>query len=110
MTIRIKAADLHQRVGDVLAQIQYTGEPVIIERRGKPVAAFVSIKDFEQMPRTVASSARKQSKEERRAALRRSAALRALIKKRRRGKPLPDSAQIIRELREERARHVAGLR
>ncbi len=38
MTTRIKAAELHQRVGDVLAQIRYTSERVIIERRGKPVA------------------------------------------------------------------------
>lgn len=107
MTTRIKAAELHQRVGDVLAQIQYTGEPVIIERRGKPVAAFVSIHHFEQLPKPVTAMPRKQTKEERRAALGRATAVQKMILAQRKGKRVPDSAKVIRKLREERARHVA---
>ncbi len=110
MTTRIKAAELHQRVGDVLAQIQYTGEPVIIERRGKPVAAFVSIQQFEQLPHTVTAPPRKQTKEERRAALKRAATVQKMILAQRKGKRVPDSSKTIRKLREERARHVANSR
>ncbi len=110
MTIRINASELHQKVGEVLAQIRYGGKRVIIERRGEPVAAVISLEDLEQLQNFGSPAPRSQSKKEQLAALERSAALRELIKKRRRGKPLPDSAETIRNLREERSRHVAGLR
>jgi len=103
------AADLHQRVGDILAQIRYRGARFIIERRGTPVAAVVSMQDLAQLQQVSTSVAQSPSKAQRRAALERSAALRRLILARRQGKRL-NSAQLIREMREERARHVAGLR
>ncbi len=113
MTTRIKAAELHQRVGDILAQIRYTGEQVIIERRGKPVAAIISIADLERLQ---ASSLevrpngiyRKRTLEEVTASLDRAAALQRLMLARRKGKRLPNSANAIRQMREERARRVAG--
>jgi prevent-host-death family protein len=106
MTIRINASELHQRVGDILAQIRYTGERVIIERRGKPVAAVISIEELEQL----GPPKRRRSRAERRATLARAAALRNLISIERKGKPLPNSVEVIRQIREERTRHVAGGR
>ncbi len=113
MTTRIKAAELHQRVGDVLAQIRYTGERVIIERRGKPVAAIIPMEDLERLQASsVQSNAsgayRPRTVEEVKASLARSAALHQLMLAERKGNRLPDSAKAIRQMREERARRVAG--
>ncbi len=49
MINRINAAELHQRVGEILAKIRYTGDRYIIERRGGPVAAVKSIEDLERL-------------------------------------------------------------
>ena len=113
MTTRIKAAELHQRVGDVLAQIRYTGERVIIERRGKPVAAIISMEDLERLQASSNQASptgeyRKRTRQEQLATLERASAVRRLIAAERKGEPLPDSAKIIRQMREERARRVAG--
>ena len=110
MSIRINAADLHQRVGEILAKIRYTGDRFIIERRGTPIAAVVSIRDLEQLQSLGGAQAALRSRGERLAALDRAAAVRRLILTQRRGRALPSSANAIRQLREERDRHVTGLR
>jgi prevent-host-death family protein len=110
MLNRINAAELHQRVGEILAKIRYTGSRYIIERRGIPVAAVVSIEDLERLQRLGATPPRAQSVEDQIAALERAAAVRRLILTQRHGKLMPSSAETIRRLREERTRHVAGLR
>lgn len=113
MTIRINASELHQRVGDILARIRYTGERVIIERRGKPVAAVVSIEDLERLQANSLDTSsnriyRKRTLEEVTASLERAASLQRLMLARRKGKRLPNSANAIRQIREERTRRVAG--
>ena len=110
MVTRIHAADLHQRVGEVLSKIRYAGERFIIERRGTPVAAVVSIEDLKRLETLSGAPPSLRGKQERIAALERAAAVRQLILAQRRGRPLPPSADTIRALREERARGVAGLR
>jgi prevent-host-death family protein len=109
MAMRINAADLHQKVGEVLAKIRYSGARYIVERRGVPVAAVVSIKDLTRLESWSASAPATPSVEERLAALERAAAVRRLILKQRRGKWVPDSAKLVRQLRGERGHHVADL-
>ncbi len=109
MTTRINAADLHQRVGEILAKIRYTGDRYIIERRGVPVAAVVSMEDLERLQSLGISSVPAQNMQERLAALDRAAAVRRLILAQRRGKLMPSSAETIRQLREEHTRRVSGL-
>ncbi len=108
MTIKISAADLHLKVGQVISRIQYAGERFIIERRGVPVAAVVSIEDLERLERGEVEQHR--STVERMAALRMADMSRQMILAERKGVPLPDSADLIRELREERDLEVSGLR
>lgn len=108
MTQRINAADLHQRIGEIIGLVRVTGERFLIERRGKPVAAVISVKDLERLQNMAGRPRRQRSRAEQITALNRAAAVRQLIAAERNGKKLPDSAQIIREMREERARHVAG--
>lgn len=110
MTIRITAAELHQRVGDILARIRYTGERVVIERPGKPIAAVVSIEDLERLQSTVGTTQRRRSPAEQRATLARAAAVRQMIAVERKGKRKTDSVETIRELREERMKRVTGHR
>jgi len=109
MLIRVNAADLHQRVGEILAKIRYAGDRFIIERRGVPVAAMVSIQDLERLETLAGVPPVQRSVEERVAALERAAAVRRMILTQRGGKLLPSSAEAIRDLREERTRAVAGL-
>jgi prevent-host-death family protein len=43
----ISVMELRDRVGDTLNRVSYAGERFIIERRGKPVAAIISIELLE---------------------------------------------------------------
>ena len=108
MSIRISAADLHLKVGQVISRIQYAGERFIIERRGVPVAAVVSIEDLYRLER--GELERYPTRAERMAALRMADMSRQMILAERNGVPLPDSVDLIRELREDRDLEVSDLR
>lgn len=105
----INASELHQRVGEIIAKIRYSGERFVIERRGVPVAAVVSMQDLDSLQAANAARRAPRTAEERMAALGRAAAVRRLILAQRKGKPLPSSAEMIRQLREERTRDLTGL-
>ena len=100
MATHISAADLHLKVGEILARIRYTGERFIIERRGVPVAAIISINDLETL--STEQTQGRFTKEQCLAALAQADAVRLLILEERKGVPLPDSATRLNELREER--------
>jgi prevent-host-death family protein len=51
MTMRVGATELRNKIGDLLARIRYAQERFIIEHRGEPVAAVISIKDLEELER-----------------------------------------------------------
>jgi prevent-host-death family protein len=44
-------ADFRDNLSDLLNRVAYVGERVVLERRGKPVAALVSIDDLELLER-----------------------------------------------------------
>ena len=46
MTARIGATALRNQIGDLLARVIYRKERVIVERRGKPVAALIPLEDL----------------------------------------------------------------
>ena len=54
---RVGAMELRNRIGDVLNRVLYKGERFVIERRGKPVAAIVSIDELEKLERLGKTSA-----------------------------------------------------
>ena len=41
------SGELRQKLHDFLSRAEYSGERVIVTRHGKPVAAIVSIEDYE---------------------------------------------------------------
>ena len=50
MTVtRLSAMDLRHNIGDMTSRVLYAGERFIIEKRGKPVMAIVSIEDLERL-------------------------------------------------------------
>ncbi len=60
MAKRISAAQAKAHLSDLMAQVGYGGEHYVIERRGKPLAALVSIADLEWLQQGRASAARPQ--------------------------------------------------
>jgi PHD/YefM family antitoxin component YafN of YafNO toxin-antitoxin module len=51
MTEKVSTIDVRQRIGDMLNRIALRHDDFIIERKGKPLAALVSIERLEQMRR-----------------------------------------------------------
>ncbi len=49
MTIRISVREARNHFFDLLGQVHYGGQSVIIERAGKPMAAVVSVELFERL-------------------------------------------------------------
>jgi prevent-host-death family protein len=48
LTRRISAKDARNNFGDLLGQVRYSGEPVIVEKQGRPFAVLISPEDFER--------------------------------------------------------------
>ena len=57
MTKRISAAQAKAHLSELMAQVAYGGEHYVIERRGKPLAALVSVDDLERLEQGRATSA-----------------------------------------------------
>jgi len=50
MTVaRIRASEVRNRIGDILARVRYGREHVVVERRGQPVAAIIGIEEYDQL-------------------------------------------------------------
>ena len=60
MAKRISAAQAKARFSSLLAEVAYSGQHIIIERRGKPFAALVSVEDLEQLEQYRANAAKPQ--------------------------------------------------
>ena len=50
MTIaRIRASEVRNQIGDILARVRYGREHVVVERRGQPVAAIIGIEEYDRL-------------------------------------------------------------
>jgi prevent-host-death family protein len=49
MTKKIGVAEVKKQFSAVISEVSLKGEQFIIERKGKPMAAMVSVKDLERM-------------------------------------------------------------
>ena len=56
MARRMSVHEARANFSDVLGSVYHTGEPVIVERRGKPVAVLVSPEQFQQLSPDSASA------------------------------------------------------
>ena len=104
----MNVVEARRSFSEVMARVAYAGQRVVIERKGRPMMALISIADlhrleaWEQAATDV--SARRQ------AALAAAAAARAAIRAERDGVPLPDSSEPLAHLREERVHEPDDLR
>ena len=57
---KISAAKAKAQFSSLLAEVAYGGQPIVIERRGKPFAALVSVEDLRQLEQYRTTSARPQ--------------------------------------------------
>jgi prevent-host-death family protein len=46
MATIVKAMELHQHVGELLARVRYAKEQFIVKHMGKPVAALIGIEEY----------------------------------------------------------------
>lgn len=58
MATRVSVAQAKAELSALMAAVAYQGQRVVIERRGKPMAALVSVDDLEQIDSERATSAR----------------------------------------------------
>lgn len=119
MVRRISAQEARDRFSELIGSVRFSQEPVIVERRGQPYAVLISPEQFARfeqggstMPASERSELRPLSPEEKQRAL---AALEAAqqfqteLLAKRGGVPFEDSTELIREMREERSRHLSDL-
>lgn len=103
----INVAEARKNFSELMAQVAYTGKRVIIERRGKPMMAFVSIEDVQRLEEQ--EQDKETIRKQRLAALEMADAVRKQISLERNGVPFPDSAEELNRLREERVHELSGL-
>jgi len=58
MTTRVSVSKAKAELSALMAAVAYQGQHVIIERRGRPMAALVSVDDLEQLDRERAAAVR----------------------------------------------------
>lgn len=99
--------DAIKNFSQLMAQVAYGGKHVIVEQCGKPMIALVSIEDLQRLEEL--EQDKETVRKQRLAALEMAAASRQRIALERNGVPLPDSAEEINRLREERVHELSGL-
>lgn len=60
MVRKVSAAQAKAKLSALVAEVAYGGKRIVIERRGRPVAALVSTNDLERLELGQATSARPQ--------------------------------------------------
>lgn len=101
---RVGIAEARRRLSELINRVAFAEERVVFECRGKAKAALVSLEDLQKLNRLDLEAAKRH--EDRWEALRRAKEVREAIREMRAGQPLPDSGEVLGELRESRARSL----
>lgn len=101
----MSVAEARKQFSELVARVAYTGERVVIEGRGKPMMALVSIEDLQRLERL--AEAQELVRQQRLAALAQARVLREEFRKS--GAPPSDVVEDIYRLREERDRELSNL-
>ena len=96
----ISVVEARKRFSDLMGRVAYGEQRIVVERRGKPMMAWVSIEDLQRLKESEKEAGSVRVR--RRAALALAAASRQRIRAERGGVPLPDSVDVLARLREER--------
>lgn len=104
----ISVNEARAQFSDFMAKVAYGGQRIIIERRGRPLIAWISIDELRKLE--ALESGVEARRETRAQALAAAADVREQILTERNGAPLPDAADVVARLREERTDELAGVR
>lgn len=104
----VNVVQARKEFAELMARVAYGEERIIVERRGKPMMAWISMEDFERLEAMQQPASGRAVR--RRIALDRAKAVRQAIHQERQGEPLPDSAEQLRQLREARIGEFSDLR
>jgi len=98
----VSVTEARVRFSELMRWAVGSGEPIIIERKGKPYVVILSVEAYGHLQAT-------QGPGEEEDVLARIRKVRAQIHARRGGEPVPPPEEIIREMREGRSAGLAGL-
>jgi len=101
---RVGIAEARKRLSELINRVAFGEERVLLESRGKAKAALVSLEDLQKLNRLDLETGKKP--EDRWEALKRAREVREAIREMRAGQPLPDSGEVLGELRESRAHEL----
>lgn len=99
----ISLTDLKQNMGEIINRAAYGNERIIILSRGKPRAALINIQELERLELLAQEAQTDRNVQEQLDLLADMAALRAQMD------TMTDSAEVLREVREERLNDLMGL-
>jgi prevent-host-death family protein len=86
----VSVVEAKKHFSHLMARVAYSGERLVVERHGKPVMAWVSVEDLQRLE----AFERKHG---------------SRLASQRAGKPLPDSTEILYQLRENHFRESEDL-
>jgi len=101
---RVGIAEARKRLSELINRVAFGEERVLLESRGKAKAALVSLEDLQKLNRLDLETGKKP--EDQWEALKRAREVREAIREMRAGQPLPDSGEVLGELRESRAHEL----
>ena len=104
----LNVVEARRNFAELVTGVAYGGSRVIVARRGRSLAALISVQDLAKLEVWEREHDTAQTRQ--RAALAQARAVRATILAERGGALLLDSAELIRAAREERDDELAGLR
>lgn len=104
----VNIAEVRRNFSELVTRVAYGGHRILVERRGRSLAALISLDDLKKLEAWERQHGAVQARQQE--ALVHARAVRAAIIAERDGTPLPDSAELIREAREERDDELIGLR
>ena len=104
----MNVVEARRNFSEVMARVAYQRQRVVIERKGRPMMALVSLEDLRRLEALEQDTTETQARRE--AALASAAAARAAIRAERHGVPLPDSGEVLAQLREKRVHESSDLR
>jgi prevent-host-death family protein len=94
----VSATDARVHFGELMRQVMETGKAVTVERGGKPAVVVVPVAEYERM--------RDRERQHLEDWHRRLDAIHARIAAEIGDRPVPDTGELIREMREERSREL----
>ena len=104
----VSVNEARAKFSDLMAKVAYGGQRIIVERRGKPMVVWISIEELSRLEGIDGQA--DQRKATRFRVLADAAAARKRIQAERAGELLPDAADVIARLREERTNELPGVR